>query len=266
MAYGSIVENLIKALAKEGKTRLEHMARNSINSGSSISGSTHANAEEEGITGIFKKLFGSKEVTNAVNTAANATNNMTSGQIGSIGAIAGAILGGGSSSIKGALGGGALAMLGTLAINALQNKLNIQPTALASEPLEKILNESQIESMKSEDTEKLMLCAMISAAKADGQLDDQEMDRIMGKVGENGITAEEQNFIRSEINKPLNIQNLVSGIPNPLVAAQVYAVSLFAIDVNTNAERQYLKELAQALGLDTDAVKRIHDMTGTPSA
>ena len=164
------------------------------------------------------------------------------------------------------MGGGALAMLGTLAINALQNKLNIQPTALASEPLEKILNESQIESMKSEDTEKLMLCAMISAAKADGQLDDQEMDRIMGKVGENGITAEEQNFIRSEINKPLNIQNLVSGIPNSLVAAQVYAASLFAIDVNTNAERQYLKELAQALSLDADAVKRIHDMTGTPSA
>ena len=120
--------------------------------------------------------------------------------------------------------------------------------------------------MKSEDTEKLMLCAMISAAKADGQLDDQEMDRIMGKVGENGITAEEQNFIRSEINKPLNIQNLVSGIPNSLVAAQVYAASLFAIDVNTNAERQYLKELAQALSLDADAVKRIHDMTGTPSA
>ena len=80
MAYGSIVENLIKALAKEGKTRLEHMARNSINSGGSISGSTHANAEEEGITGIFKKLFGSKEVTNAVNTAANATNNMTNRQ------------------------------------------------------------------------------------------------------------------------------------------------------------------------------------------
>ena len=107
---------------------------------------------------------------------------------------------------------------------------------------------------------------MISAAKADGQLDDQEMDRIMGKVGENGITAEEQNFIRSEINKPLNIQNLVSGIPNSLVPAQVYAASLFAIDVNTNAERQYLKELAQALSLDADAVKRIHDMTGTPSA
>ena len=57
-----------------------------------------------------------------------------------------------------------------------------------------------------------------------------------------------------------------SGIPNSLVAAQVYAASLFAIDVNTNAERQYLKELAQALSLDADAVKRIHDMTGTPSA
>lgn len=266
MAYGSIVENLIKALTKEGKTRLEHMAKNSINSGDSISRNNHTNTEGEGITGFLKKLFGSKEIANAVNTAANTTNNMTSGQIGSIGAIAGAILGGGSSSIKGALGGGALAMLGTLAINALQNKLNIQPATLASEPLEKILNESQIESIKSEDTEKLILCAMISAAKADGQLDDQEMDKIMKKVGENGITAEEQNFIRNEINKPLSIKNLVARIPNSLVGAQVYAASLFAIDINTDAERQYLQELAQALSLDADAVKRIHEMTGTPSA
>lgn len=264
MAYGFIVENLVKALAREGKTRLEHMVRNSMSGGGTNAGKVGANSEGGGLGGIFKKIFSGSNDTGS--TGASVSNKaVTPEQMGSLGAIAGAILGGGSSSIKGALGGGVLGMLGTLAVNALQNKLNIQPSALASGNLEKVLDKDQIETMKSEDTEKLVLRAMISAAKADGQLDDQEMDKIMGKVGANGITAEEQNFIRREIDKPLNIQKLVADIPNPLVAAQVYAASLFAIDINTDAERQYLKDLAQALGLDADAIKRIHDMTGAPS-
>jgi len=262
MAYGFIVENLVKALANEGKTRLEHIVRTSMGGGGGSANPVAANSDSNGMGGIFKKIFGGS--SDAAKTTANAS--VTPGQMGSLGAIAGAILGGGSSSIKGALGGGVLGMLGTLAVNALQNKLNIHPSALASGDLEKVLDKNQIETMQSENTEKLMLRAMISAAKADGQLDDQEMDKIMGKVGADGITAEEQNFLRSEIDKPLNIQKLVADVPNPLVAAQVYAVSLFAIDINTDAERQYLKQLAQALGLDADAVKRIHDMTGAPTA
>jgi len=261
MAYGSIVENLVKALAEEGKTRLEHMVRNSTNSGGSSVGGAAANSDGGGLGGILKKIFGGSNDTGSVGRAG-----VTPEQMGGLGAIAGAILGGGSSSIKGALGGGVLGMLGTLAVNALQNKLNIQSSALASGNLEKVLDQDQIETMQSEDTEKLVLRAMISAAKADGQLDDQEMDKIMNKVGTNGITAEEQNFIRSEIDKPLNIQTLTADVPNPLVAAQVYAASLFAIDINTDAERQYLKQLAQALGLSAGEVKRIHDMTGAPSA
>jgi len=265
MAYGFIVENLVKALANEGKTRLEHIVRTSMGGGGGSANPVAANSDSNGMGGIFKKIFGgSSDAAKTTATASNAS--VTPGQMGGLGAIAGAILGGGSSSIKGALGGGVLGMLGTLAVNALQNKLNIHPSALASGDLEKVLDKNQIETMQSENTEKLMLRAMISAAKADGQLDDQEMDKIMGKVGADGITAEEQNFLRSEIDKPLNIQKLVADVPNPLVAAQVYAVSLFAIDINTDAERQYLKQLAQALGLDADAVKRIHDMTGAPTA
>lgn len=265
MAYGFIVENLVKALANEGKTRLEHIVRTSMGGGGGSANPVAVNSDGAGMGGIFKKIFGgSSDAAKTTTTASNAS--VTPGQMGGLGAIAGAILGGGSSSIKGALGGGVLGMLGTLAVNALQNKLNIHPSALASGDLEKVLDKNQIETMQSENTEKLMLRAMISAAKADGQLDDQEMDKIMGKVGADGITAEEQNFLRSEIDKPLSIQKLVADVPNPLVAAQVYAVSLFAIDINTDAERQYLKQLAQALGLDADAVKRIHDMTGAPTA
>jgi uncharacterized membrane protein YebE (DUF533 family) len=46
------------------------------------------------------------------------------------------------------------------------------------------------------------------------------------------------------------------------MAAEVYAASLFAIDVDTPAERQYLRQLAQGLGLDEGAVQRLHLMLG----
>src|SRR3546814_10882889 len=44
---------------------------------------------------------------------------LSRGEVGGIGAIAGALLGG--RSVKGAIGGGAMALLGTLAISALKN-------------------------------------------------------------------------------------------------------------------------------------------------
>ena len=42
------------------------------------------------------------------------------------------------------------------------------------------------------------------------------------------------------------------------LAAQVYAASLLAIDVDTEAERDYLQRLAGALRLDADTVPQLN--------
>ena len=52
----------------------------------------------------------------------------------------------------------------------------------------------------------------------------------------------------------------------PDLAAQVYAASLLAIEVDTDAERAYLARLAQSLALPPAAIAHIHQTLGVPQA
>ena len=58
--------------------------------------------------------------------------------------------------------------------------------------------------------------------------------------------------------RPLNLKSLLRDVSNPQMAAEVYAASLLAIEVDTPAERDYLRQLAQGLGLDKGVVQRLH--------
>jgi uncharacterized membrane protein YebE (DUF533 family) len=184
-------------------------------------------------------------------------------QLGGIGALAGALLGGG---VGGAARGGALAVLGTLAVTALRNaKANAagQPAQtggmLTIEP-------EEVAEVAGPGAAQLMVRAMISAAKADGNIDQTEMQTIIGKVGEEGVTAEEKAFVMSELAAPVDIAALAGAVQGEAQAAEVYSASLVAIDVDTEAERQYLRDLAAALNLDAATVQQLHQMTGAPAA
>jgi uncharacterized membrane protein YebE (DUF533 family) len=104
----------------------------------------------------------------------------------------------------------------------------------------------------------VILQAMINAAKADGQIDAAEQQRILGKLEEAGANAAVQEFVRAEMARPLDLQALLREVHHPQMAAEVYAASLLAIEVDTPAERDYLRQLAQGLGLDEGAVQRLH--------
>jgi uncharacterized membrane protein YebE (DUF533 family) len=63
--------------------------------------------------------------------------------------------------------------------------------------------------------------------------------------------------------KPRDIAALASEVHGkPDVAAQVYAASLLAIDVDTQAEEDYLLQLAAQLNLDATTCRQIHDALG----
>jgi len=188
--------------------------------------------------------------------------NLTGGQLGGLGAIAGALLGGGGKSVKGALGGSAMAILGALAVNALQGRL---AGAAATPAQAQEIAAEQLQALADPATERLIVRAMISAAKADGQVDEQEMERIAGKIGTDGITPEERQLVLEELRRPLDLGALVADVQNPVVAAEVYGASLLAINVDTEAEVAYLNQLARALGLDAATVARLHELTGAPA-
>jgi uncharacterized membrane protein YebE (DUF533 family) len=118
------------------------------------------------------------------------------------------------------------------------------------------------EEQQVQDIATLTVRAMINAAKADGRIDDKETERLVGKLREDGVTAEEQRFVMEEMRKPMDLDGIVRAVPNQQVAAQIYTASLMAIEVDTDAEQRYMQELASKLGLNQQVVAYLHQAVG----
>lgn len=175
--------------------------------------------------------------------------------LGGLGALGGALLGGGMKSAKGAIGGGALAMLASLAFSALKKsgkKPVHEPRALM-EPV------TEQDKQELEDDANIIVKAMINAAKADGAIDNQELQNIMGKMEEDGLTQGEKDLFMSEATKPLDLERVIASAGGRAdMAAQIYAATYLAIEVDTAKEKQYVKNLAKGLNLEdqtTDYLK-----------
>lgn len=105
----------------------------------------------------------------------------------------------------------------------------------------------------------LMLSAMIQAAKSDGEIQDAEKEKLLGNLGD--VSEAEMAFVQAEMAKKVDITALVRNVPAGL-EAQVYTMSVMAIDLDSQAEAQYLHDLATALEIDKDGVNDIHAKLG----
>ena len=108
----------------------------------------------------------------------------------------------------------------------------------------------------------VLLKAMINAAKADGEVDASERQRITDKLAAAGADPEAQAFVQQELQGPLDLAGLVHAASTPQQAAEIYAASLLAIEVDTVGEQAYLRRLAQGLGLDDQVIQRLHVSLG----
>jgi len=185
-----------------------------------------------GIGGLLGNLFGEAE------KIAGGKRNLA---VGGLGALAGSLLGGGRRSAGGAVGGGALALLGAIAFQALKNRGGQAPTV----PLGLVEPQSKEEEDELEARAELILRTMMNAAKADNRVDDEEIQRILGKVQEFGMDDEARQFLLKELRKPMETEALVqSARGQEDLAAELYSASLLAIEVDTPAEKRYLNQLA----------------------
>jgi uncharacterized membrane protein YebE (DUF533 family) len=183
--------------------------------------------------------------------------------LGGLGALAGALLGGGGKSLGGALGGGVMALLGAMAFQALKGAGSRSPEV----PLGLVEPATEADRQALERQAELVLKAMINAAKADGRIDEEEIERIVGKLQESGADAEAQRFVMTQMQRPLETEALISGAKGqPELGAQIYAASLMAIEVDTPAEKAYLGQLAAGLGLAPEVARRIEQMVGLQPA
>jgi uncharacterized membrane protein YebE (DUF533 family) len=108
----------------------------------------------------------------------------------------------------------------------------------------------------------ILIRAMINAAKSDGRVDREEQEKILGKLGH--VTQDELDFVRQEMAEPLDVDAFVRSIPQGM-GNQVYAMSLMAVDLDSNPEAQYLHQLAQGLNLSPDTVNQVHQQLGAPA-
>jgi uncharacterized membrane protein YebE (DUF533 family) len=103
----------------------------------------------------------------------------------------------------------------------------------------------------------LLIRAMIAAANADGVIDETERKAILGRLRTVDLSPEEQAFITQELFSSADLETIVRGVTSSDLARQVYAVSLMAIDVDTEKERRYMETLANRLGLDDTTIQQI---------
>jgi uncharacterized membrane protein YebE (DUF533 family) len=105
---------------------------------------------------------------------------------------------------------------------------------------------------------RLLVTAMIAAAKADGYIDPAEQRHIFERLDSVALDAEAKAYIMDQLRAPLDLDAIVAAAKQPEVAAEVYAASVLAIDPDHPAEKAYLQMLAARLGLPDALVAEIH--------
>lgn len=103
----------------------------------------------------------------------------------------------------------------------------------------------------------LLIRAMIASANADGVLDETERMRILGQLDGVGLTEEEKDFLVGEFGTPWSLRAIAEAVTSPSVGAQVFTVSLLAVDVDSVQERDYFEALRLALNLDESVAQNI---------
>ena len=201
------------------------------------------------------------------------------------GALGGLLGGGGLGSLLGGAGGGALAAgamglllgnkkarkfggkaltygglaaLGVLAYKAYGNWQASQGTAPQTEPQ----TIDRIPPVQVEQHSQAILKALVAAAKADGHIDDRERQLIEGEFhkisGDSGV----QDWLKAELNKPLDPAEVARAASTPEMAAEMYIASVMLVDEEHFMERAYLDELAKQLklepGLKAELERQVH--------
>ncbi len=115
---------------------------------------------------------------------------------------------------------------------------------------------------KQEKDAVLLIRAMIAAANADGVIDRRERGRVLKRLKALDLSELEHTFIEAELSSPEGLDQIVSQVDSPETADKVYAASLMALDVDTDAERRYLDGLADRLNIAAERRKWIHEKLG----
>lgn len=141
---------------------------------------------------------------------------------------------------------GSVAALGGLAYQMYKKWQTDDNTAQAGEPA--------VENKTALDSETL-LRVMVSAAKADGHVDEQELAVMRDRLAEAGVDENVNDMLLKEMVKATTVEEVAALANDDKQAAiEIYLVSRVVIDEANEAEQAYLAQLQKALGLPDEVV------------
>lgn len=100
----------------------------------------------------------------------------------------------------------------------------------------------------------------VSAAKADGTLNDQERAVIMDRAREAGL----ESVVEAELAQTRPLAEIVRGVTDPAIKNELYILAFTIVRADesvSGAERIYLAQLAHQLGLDAAAAQTLESET-----
>lgn len=103
----------------------------------------------------------------------------------------------------------------------------------------------------------ILVRAMIAVARADGRLDAEESQAIFQKIQELNLEPEEQSLMVREMGQPVDMDAIVNSATSVEIAAEIYAASLLAVEVDSPAEKAYLAMLSARMQLPPGLVQEI---------
>ncbi|WP_144299660.1 tellurite resistance TerB family protein [Elioraea rosea] len=111
-----------------------------------------------------------------------------------------------------------------------------------------------------------LMRAMIAAAKSDGQITDDERERLLDRIGCAEFDPDVQDWLQREFRSPLDVSAVAAGAEGShRRAVELYIASVLAVDLDAEAEFAWLAELAGALGLEAGIITAIHAKLGVPA-
>ena len=101
-----------------------------------------------------------------------------------------------------------------------------------------------------------MVRLALSAAQADGALSPEERASVLARANEAGLA----DLVQRELQQPLPLAEIVTGVNDPAQRATLYSLAFAVARADEQvggAERIYLAQLANLLGLDPAAVQQL---------
>ncbi|ESR26244.1 tellurite resistance TerB family protein [Lutibaculum baratangense] len=156
---------------------------------------------------------------------------------------------------------GGLALLGGMAYKAYANwQAGNQPGSAGSTVPEQPPAHSKfaaVDPAVQEAQSKLMIRAMIAAARSDGRIDPQETARLEEVLGHADLGEEGRSFLIEALGQADDVEALAREASTPELAAETWLAARLAIDPDTPQEKAFLARLSSALKLEPDLVAHL---------